>query len=388
MNGTARGLLLGLLLAVIVLVMYRTGPEWVPEEFGRKDFRAFWCGARVWLDGGNPYDAAAVQALQKKAGLHDAGPGTFVNPPHALVWLAPWALLDFTTAQRLWLAANFVVAGACLVLACKLAPGGRPAVELLWVLSFVPFWLVVYLGQMSLWITLFMLGAVWFRRSGRYFLCGFLLWLACIKPQMSFLLVGGLMSEALFLRRWGLFAGLAAGAAVSLVPWWWSGAPWIPEGFPVEANPLAYYNSSLVSQWVKWFNPAGWDARRICLVIPFLGLIHVGWMQWKALKDHRELSWRRLASLSPLYAPYIWSYDFIALAFIETAGTRSGRGAGSVRFLIRAGAWAALVLFPDMGYSFWVAPAMAGVIWFLSKDNRPDGCGRKRPEDSQAQGDG
>jgi len=371
MNAAGKGMVLAGLTACLLWVVLGIGNEGNPGDLGRKDFRAFWCGARVWLDGGNPYDATAVQALQKEVGLHGGGPGTFVNPPHALVWLAPWALLDFVPAQRLWLVMNFVVAGVCLVLACRLVPGGRPGVELFWLLAFVPLGLVVYLGQMSLWITLFMLGAVWCRRLERHFLTGFLLWLACIKPQMSFLLVGGFLTEAFFLRRWGVWAGLAAGAAVSLVPWWWSGAPWIPEGFPVEANPLSYYNSSLASQAWVWLDRMGWGTAAICFVFPVLGLIHLGWMQWKALREGRELSWRKLAAISPLYAPYIWSYDFVALALVESAGVRGGWVERWARLGIRAAAWVCLALLPDMGYSFWIAPACAGVIWFLSREVEP-----------------
>ena len=92
----------GLLLAIIF-------PNYSPGK-GGKDFLSYWSASRRFITGENPYDESSLRNLQKinhpKPEIRDKDVGRVWNPPLVLLILAPFGILPFNLAVRLWIFIN------------------------------------------------------------------------------------------------------------------------------------------------------------------------------------------------------------------------------------------------------------------------------------------
>src|SRR6266545_3595568 len=79
-----------LAMAILIVVGTLMGAGLIARgELAGADARAYWAGARIWLDGGDPY--------------HPAGPFLpYVYAPWMLPLFAPWALLPWDVAWFVW----------------------------------------------------------------------------------------------------------------------------------------------------------------------------------------------------------------------------------------------------------------------------------------------
>lgn len=95
--------LLGITAGIGLAMLYARG------ELAGADARAYWAAVRIWLDGGNPYEAA--------------GPFMpYVYAPWLLPLFVPWALLPWDVAWFAWRAANLILLAWSIGWAYRLRP--------------------------------------------------------------------------------------------------------------------------------------------------------------------------------------------------------------------------------------------------------------------------
>jgi hypothetical protein len=70
---------------------------------GQRDFISYWAAGKQLLHNRNPYDSAAVLALERSAGLDGTRPLLMRNPPVALFLAIPLGLVGSRTGMILWM---------------------------------------------------------------------------------------------------------------------------------------------------------------------------------------------------------------------------------------------------------------------------------------------
>ncbi len=203
-----RWVLLGLLALAFAYFLYR-GPIRAWQH--TIDLNTFYSATRAWLEGTNPYETANLGAILRQAG-GTVTPALSVNPPQTFVLLAPWAVLPWGLAEASWTILNVVLVVACLWLAMSLA--GLSAREprgllfLIFAVALAPFHTSIAQGQLTIAVTLLVLGVLWGQVHRRPSVSGLCLAIAIsLKPQMAVLFLALL----LFRAQWRPFA-IAIGA--------------------------------------------------------------------------------------------------------------------------------------------------------------------------------
>jgi hypothetical protein len=167
------------------------------------DFGIVYAASRVWVEGGDPYDASAVARARVESGLprfDDPSATRTPYPPATFPLLAPFALLPWRAASAAWLVVTLGVvalAGAAIVRAAPREPWLMAA----FVLAFAPLHTGIAKGNVSIAAAmLVILGATGVS--------------AALKPQIGapFFLVD------LLARRWrSLAIGIAVAGALLAV---------------------------------------------------------------------------------------------------------------------------------------------------------------------------
>lgn len=154
------------------------------------DLVLFYNGARDWLEGN----------------FQTASTGIPLYPPFALPLFAPLALFSFDLLRIICLAANIAAIPVVLHLTFKLFGGDWPPKQRLYLaalfLSWAPLRVTLRNGQITLFITALLLGALLARRNKKQIIAGLLLGLALIKYSLSF----PFFLYAVWRREWKLVA--------------------------------------------------------------------------------------------------------------------------------------------------------------------------------------
>lgn len=91
------------LLTLVLLglgLVFVVGTAWERMQPDGRDYASFHYAVQVWLDGGDPYDAAELTAAAHEAGTRRRPVYPFFYPPTALPLLAWTALFDLATGYR------------------------------------------------------------------------------------------------------------------------------------------------------------------------------------------------------------------------------------------------------------------------------------------------
>lgn len=80
------------------------------------DFRAYYIGPKLMLEGLDPYSLAALEQLSARLGL-ESNNHPFLYPPHVLFLFAPLAMLPYPVAYGLWLALQGAAIAAIVYIA-------------------------------------------------------------------------------------------------------------------------------------------------------------------------------------------------------------------------------------------------------------------------------
>lgn len=391
--GAARRLLVPLVgLAAIAVVAggllhrFATDHSFLPPD----DFLQYWAAGRLLRDGGNPYDADQLFAVQAAAGRPDDRPVLTWNPPWALPLVAPAGLLPWRAGQLLWLALQLGLVAGSVWWLWGLAggpPAGRPVAAAA-SLTFFPVGYLLHEGQCSGWTVLGLTGLLAAGAGGRPWLAA-LGAAAAVKPHLVLPVWVALALDACVSRRsramlaWGTAAGLVLAAA----PWLIDGAVWA-EYLAALRRPASATHTPL-SGW--WCPTVGWWVRRAVdpaafwvQAVPAAVAVAGTAAYWRARRGGWDwgVELPRLVLLGLLASPYgAWPYDLVALLVPATgAAVAVVRRAGRRAQVVAGVGYAAFVIagnLTDAAHHFvWVTPAVVAGYWLV---DRRYGAGFGRP---------
>lgn len=347
--------------AILTISLTSTGST------AQKDFLCFWAAGRLLLHHANPYNAAAVFALEKSAGYSETQPLVMWNTPYSL-WLSVLAgLFSPVKAAALWI----LLITASIVASVRMLWNihGRPPDRLhLLGYLFAPTFACTIFGQMSSFLLLGVVGFLCWYRS-RPFLAGLCIALLVLKPQV--LLPFGLVLLVWMVvnRTYRVFLGVIIGMAMAMaVPLWFRPTIW-SDYLPILHTAVA--DSVIiptVSSLVR-IGVGGRYAQWVQFVPAILGGI---WAIGYFARHKAQWDWNRhgplLLVVSVFVAPYSWFFDEIVVlpAILAAAYCSAERDRWLLGFAIPDVA-ALLLVFCTVrvqsGAYIWTTTAWLG--WYL-----------------------
>ena len=188
-----------------------------PQMVGVRDYIAYWAGFQVFRNGGNPYRKKEVFSYQEQLmsawEVPQDEPQVFLNPPWAFVLLAPVLFLPFEVGRILWLVLN---TGFALCIGWVLLGYFNRSTKsrredglgvLLGSFAFLPSLMCIWVGQLSLLVTLFLVLTFVAIARERDFFAGLCLIPVSLKPHTAFLVILLLGIWILRERRWKIVGG-------------------------------------------------------------------------------------------------------------------------------------------------------------------------------------
>jgi hypothetical protein len=309
-----RALVLGILalaLGALLAVLSRLAD---PARFPPDDFVIFWASGRVLAAGGNPYDDAALLAVERTADWTGATAYRMWNPPWILPVLLPFGVLPYQAGRIAWFLLHLVLIVAASDLWWRLSGGSARRRGVAWLLPFalVPTMIAWRTGQVTPFV---LVGLVLFaaaERRGRDVAAGAALACATTKPHLVYLFWPALVLWVVARRRWRVAVGFVGALGVLI-------------GLALAVRPaiLADFAASLGTHQPR--NPTstigtvlrlgyrelcGEDRFALVTVAPVVGL---AWLAWRW--HRRRAAWRWIDELPPLtlvslaLAPFAWVYD-------------------------------------------------------------------------------
>lgn len=211
------GLLLAIAAALVALLNSARG-------IGEADLLAYWSAARLSASIDNPYDPIALLTLQQATRpdrTQERGSALASwNPPWLLVVLLPLGLLPFDVAARAWVLCNIGLILAASVLTwqqlSKSADTRSIALVATASLWFLPSMSTIQMGQISGLVLIALVVAAWGLRTRRDGLAGAALFLATIKPHVTYFVLLLAAVWAARERRWRVLGGMVAAGAISI----------------------------------------------------------------------------------------------------------------------------------------------------------------------------
>lgn len=356
-------------LFVAALVTATVGVAWwtgaaVPF---RNDFAAYWPVGHLLWQGQDPYDPAAIEALQVSVGDSLGGDSVVRYAPWALPLLLPASLLPYQPAWYGWIVLQILLIGISSVWLWRMLGGAKAWLPLLIAFAFPPGLFVALGGQIDGLLLIVVVAFLWAVTAGRDVAAGICLGLMTIKPHLFLPL--GLISLLWVFRehRWrlpatALFTILAAsGVALLLRPEVFSdyaellrtpGTSW--------SRPMALGTGISVlmsgrAPWLQW--------------LPALTLVPVIVFAWVWLGE--EFAWKRdlglVLVLGLIAAPYLLVHDLVLLlpAVLSAAlcvtrwKSRSWKLTAITVFgLLCIAMWIGQVTQHHMLTNVWIAPLM------------------------------
>lgn len=347
--------------AILTISLTSTGTT------AQKDFLCFWAAGRLLIHHANPYDAAAVFALEKSAGYSETQPLVMWNTPYSL-WLSLLAgLLSPVKAAALWI----LLITASIVASVRMLWNihGRPPDRLhLLGYLFAPTFACTVFGQMSSFLLLGVVGFLYWHRS-RPFLAGLCISLLALKPQVLLPFGLVLLVWMVLNRTYRVFLGAILGMAMAMaVPLWFRPAIW-SDYLPILHTAVA--DSIIiptVSSLVR-IGVGGRHAQWVQFVPAILGGI---WAIGYFARHRAQWDWNRhgplLLLLSVFVAPYSWFFDEIVVlpAILAAAYCCAERDRSLLGFAIPNVAALLMVFFVvhvQSGAYIWTTTAW--LVWYL-----------------------
>jgi Glycosyltransferase family 87 len=186
---------------ILYVAVWRTV---LPKE---TDFPAFYSAARIWREGGNPYDLD--KQCDKQIPIRGVPCLPFAHPPVLLPLVSLISSDDFLSSYYRWTAVLVIVVLLCIIPFYKISHEWQSSVQSL---LFLPVVISLALGQDTPFILLAVLLWLWLLLDGKDFWAGLALSLSVIKPHIAILL-----GFPLLFARPKAFAGFCVGGlALSL----------------------------------------------------------------------------------------------------------------------------------------------------------------------------
>ena len=307
-----------------------------------QDFEVYWFAARLQLEGGNPYDTAAMLAFQEASWPSAPSAMMMWNPPWTLALVTPLGLLSSNVAGLLWVSTNILALTASMHWFWRHLGGGEFGAWLvgLSALCFPASVLALGMGQITPIMLAGLCGFLHFARREQWMLAGAAAALTLSKPHSVVLVWVVLTVWAIRERRYGVLVGAAAVLATGL-------------GLSLAVNP------SIVGQYLALtaehppshlLAPStgvmarlflGWD-RTWLQFLPIL--FGAAWVTWYWMKRREGWEWERHIALlvltSALVAAFAWPMDQVVFLIPLGYLLRSvGRGASVLAWFGLAGSY-------------------------------------------------
>lgn len=336
------------------------------------DFVEYWAAAKLLLGGGNPYSPHELLAIEKAVGWSLSEPLMMWNPPWTLSFIFPFGLVDYETAQFVWLLLHVLIIFIGARLLWKIYEGGSQKFRYAWLsaLTFAPVYFALLLGQIGPLILLGLIAFLYFAQKEAWLSAGASLSLASVKPHLLYLLWIAILFWLFHKYRWRVAIGaLIGGACIAIFPLLW--------------NPVIYFQYAEVLRSgeavrpLNWATPAPGTALGVLLDSPsswLRWLPSVGgalWFTWYWSRHSGTWNWISQTPLillvSVATAGFAWTFDFVVLlpAVIQCAAWTANERIPSQRHLIIATyLLLALVLIAGKAFVrndfwyFWLAPTL------------------------------
>lgn len=288
-------------------------------QLGARDFIAFWGAARAFIHGDNPYDTAQLLLHQKSAYPSMQGVQMFLNPPWMLPLFAPIAVFPFTVARYLWIAlgVGFVVVSAFQLRRWYKAFSFSSLYITALIFTFLPFHISWSVGQLSPLSLFCVTGTIIAYEKKQEVRAGVLTLPLLIKPHLVFIPLFALFLHAFCNRRFRFIVTSMACALGLMFSVWLINPALFKSFLASEQSPYLLQTSTLGTLIRLWFNNHDGSAPLWPLAaVPLTGLgVFLTW--WSRLSD--PIDWRtagpKLITLSLLFAPYAFPYDYTLLLF-------------------------------------------------------------------------
>lgn len=280
------------------------------------DLVGYLSAARIFLDGGNPYDAATVSDFQRQMGRGDPLPLIMWSPPWLFPCTLPLALVPMWLTRPAWLLIHMVLLILSADWLWRASRGESSGRVRAWVVAvtFIPAVITLNLGQLSVLLLAGMCLFLAALRRERDFLAGAATFLISLKPQVLFLFWVVLLLWIAQNRRWKILAGACLGLIV-------------PSLFSFLLNPSIYgnYLRALDSE----YGPLRWRTATLGMIFRIMSPSAGVWLQFLPAvtglilaillwwKRRRGFDWEAnlipIALLSTVTAAYSWTFDWVVL---------------------------------------------------------------------------
>ncbi len=373
--------LVALLIVLVSIIAVASGAG-VPF---RNDFAAYWPVGRLLLTGQNPYDAAAIEALQRTVGDTLGGDSVVRYPPWTLPVLLPFATLPYVPGWYVWIVLQATLVGVSAAWLWRLLGGAdRPWIPLVAAFGFPAGLFVALGGQIDGFLLLCVSLFLWGVLSERDLLAGSFLGLMTLKPHLFLPLGLVVLLWSVRERRWGVPAAatftIVAGTVLAL-----AFRPTIFQDFlgllsapdtswrrAVAVGTAASAALGSDARWLPWAPAA---------VVAFL--VVALWARFGERFDWRH-DLPAVLALGLVAAPYLLVHDLVllvpalltmALCVIERQSVRAIRVSALGFAVLCIVMWTGQIAEGTLSLHVWVAPIMLflAVAASICVANRPAG---------------
>jgi len=300
---------------ILIQVKQKTAWESPLGLFGAKDFVAFWSAEQAFWSGLNPYDSGALLSYQREALGVENHVQAFINLPGALIIFLPLAPIGFKTARLLWLVLNiFFLLSSIYRLEKVLKLERRVSLAALPFLSLLspPVLMNLWFGQLAIFLLFCLVCGLEKLIQKKDASAGFYFSLLTLKPHLFLIFGVCILLWAMRERRGLLIAWTSCFAALPLALALLFQAR-LFDWFLATRSFTADYETPTLAWLVRYLLSA--DKNHLVfwplILVPMLGLAGASYI---GLKKKLSLSFAPVfLTLSLIFSPYAWVYDFCLL---------------------------------------------------------------------------
>jgi hypothetical protein len=346
-------------IAIFVLIVHN-------NNAGQRDYISYWAAGHELIHGANPYDGAAVQALERTAGYNLSYHLIMRNPPIALSLALPLGFVGPNIGFILWM----ITLLACLVTSIRMirillgCPDNR--LHLLGY-CFAPVIECMMAGQFGLFLLLGLVLFLYFHKS-QPFLAGSALLLCAMKPHLFLPFGIVLLLWVIIQKEYRIIAGFCAALfAICTLVFCFDSHAWSQYAQMMRTSEIM---SEIVPSLSEFFRLL---VHRNAIWVQFLPQAAAClWALWYYWTNRRSWSWMDqgllLLLVSALSAPYALLTDEVILlpAVLTGIYRADASGRSLLPFVVFAGA-AMIEVFVKVplssAYYLWTTPAW--LAWYL-----------------------